>query len=170
AATDNVGISHYEVRRDGVLVDTEPGGSPNEWFVDRDLASGTTYTYEVVAVDTAGNVGPPASVDASTIGAAPPPDPDDPAPDLLPAPDGLRSTLQTRERIVLNWQSVPGAVSYVIQVDDGATFVDIGTKTSVWFTHRYLSAGTSYNYRVVAVDAAGERGTPSAPLVVATFP
>ncbi len=71
---------------------------------------------------------------------------------------------------MLNWQSVPGAASYIIQVDDGSAFVDIGTKTSVWFTHRYLAAGTSYDCRVIAVDAAGTRGTPSATLMVATFP
>lgn len=167
AATDAEGVAHYEVRRDGVLIDTEPGGSSNEWFVDAGLASGTTYHYEVVAVDAAGNVGPAASLDAVTSGEGPV-DPGDPV--GLPAPANLRSTLQTRERIVLNWGAVPGAASYVIQLDSGVGFADIGDKTGRWFTHRNLTADTSYIYRVMAVDGNGERGTPSVVLTVATKP
>lgn len=165
AAFDLNGISHYEVRRNGVLIDTEPGGSSNEWYVDRDLDSGTTYHYEVVAIDPAGNVGPAITLAAATTG-QPPDDPDD----GLAAPTGLRSTRQTRERIVLNWQSVSGTDHYVIQIDEGAGFVDLGQKSSRWYTHSGLSAGTTYTYRVVAVDAAGVRGTPSDPLSVTTLP
>ncbi|MEL7155200.1 MAG: hypothetical protein AAFN30_01230 [Actinomycetota bacterium] len=187
AATDNVGVARYEVRRDGELVDVEPHGSSREWFTDTGLEPGTTYRYEVVAVDEAGNVGPAAVLDAATTGTAPPPpdpdpdpdpqpdpDPDpDPEPDpdpTLAAPEGLRSTRQTRERIVLNWQRVPGATSYRIEAETGTGFAPIGTKTTRWFTHRDLQAGTTYQYRVVALDADGTAGRPSVTLVVATRP
>lgn len=183
AATDNVGVAAYEVRRDGQVVDVEPHTSSREWFVDSGLEPGTTYRYEVVAVDAAGNRGPAAVLDAATSGAAATPDPDpdptpdpdpdptpDPDPAALAAPEGLRSTRQTRERIVLNWQRVSGAASYVIEVDTDAGWVEAGAKTSRWFTHLQLTSGTEYRYRVRAVDAQGTRGEASAVLAVSTNP
>lgn len=65
-AVDNVGIGSYTVRRDGVEIGTATSTS----FTDTGLAAATSYTYDVIAVDLAGNIGPAsASVDAITLGA-----------------------------------------------------------------------------------------------------
>ncbi|MCH6256583.1 malectin domain-containing carbohydrate-binding protein [Puniceicoccaceae bacterium K14] len=53
ASTDNTGIALYEIYRDGSLVGSVPGSETN--FVDVDLVALTSYSYEVVAVDLAGN-------------------------------------------------------------------------------------------------------------------
>ncbi|MEO7261960.1 MAG: LamG-like jellyroll fold domain-containing protein [Jatrophihabitantaceae bacterium] len=54
AATDDRGVSGYQVLRDGVVVGTPAGLS----FTDTGLGAGTTYSYTVRAVDAAANVGP----------------------------------------------------------------------------------------------------------------
>ncbi len=51
AATDNLGISGYEVYRNNVLIDTVEGTT----FTDKELSPETTYAYRIVAVDGAGN-------------------------------------------------------------------------------------------------------------------
>ncbi|WP_136520470.1 PQQ-dependent sugar dehydrogenase [Cellulomonas telluris] len=53
ASTDDVGVTGYEVLRDGVVVGTVPGSATS--FVDSGLAAGTAYAYAVRARDQAGN-------------------------------------------------------------------------------------------------------------------
>ncbi|MEV6244407.1 discoidin domain-containing protein [Lentzea sp. NPDC051838] len=68
AATDNVGVTGYDVLRDGNVVGTATGTT----FTDTALASGTQFSYTVRARDAAGNVGPASnSVSATTQPAAP---------------------------------------------------------------------------------------------------
>lgn len=163
ASTDNIEVDHYEVSRDGVVTGTKSATSATTyWFTDTGLIAATNYTYEVTAVDASGNRSTAASITAGTVGA--------PSPDGPDAPTGLRSTLQTKERIVLNWDPSLGATSYVIWRDDGAGFVEVGTGTGVWFTDQSVTAGTTYAYQVVAVDGAGQLSEPSEALTVATLP
>jgi fibronectin type 3 domain-containing protein len=51
ASTDNVGVTGYQVYRDGVLVGTASGLS----YLDSGLAPGSSHSYTVRAVDAAGN-------------------------------------------------------------------------------------------------------------------
>jgi chitodextrinase len=68
AATDNVGVTGYEVLRGGSVVGTPTGTT----FTDTGLASGTQFTYTVKARDAAGNLGPASNaVQVSTKPAAP---------------------------------------------------------------------------------------------------
>jgi chitodextrinase len=52
ASTDDVGVTAYEVYRDGQLIATVP---PTTAYSDVTTAASTTYSYEVDAVDAAGN-------------------------------------------------------------------------------------------------------------------
>jgi chitodextrinase len=52
AATDNVGVTGYDVYRGGTLVGTSTGTS----YTDTGLSASTAYTYTVKAVDAAGNL------------------------------------------------------------------------------------------------------------------
>jgi chitodextrinase len=81
AATDNVGVSGYEVLRNGALA----GQSTSTTFTDTGLAPNTSYTYEVRAADSAGNrsLNSPA-VQATTSASPPPPSP----PPTSPPPSG----------------------------------------------------------------------------------
>ena len=58
ASTDNVGVDHYVVQRNGSVLDTTPDTS----HTDVSLVPGATYDYVVAAVDAAGNTGPTSSV------------------------------------------------------------------------------------------------------------
>ena len=51
ASTDNVGVTGYNVYRDGTLV----GSSTTTSFADTGLSPSTTYSYAVTALDAAGN-------------------------------------------------------------------------------------------------------------------
>jgi hypothetical protein len=52
ASTDNVGVTGYEVYRDGVLVKKDV---TTTYFIDSGLSPNTVYSYQVRATDSAGN-------------------------------------------------------------------------------------------------------------------
>src|SRR5437667_6142985 len=67
ASTDNVRVTGYIVRRNGVQVATPATTS----FADTGLSAATTYTYTVAARDAAGNISPnSASVNVTTASVA----------------------------------------------------------------------------------------------------
>ena len=59
AATDNVGLDHYAVVRDGVTIATL--GPSVTAYVDAPVLPGTAYAYSVVAFDTTGNASAPSN-------------------------------------------------------------------------------------------------------------
>ncbi|NKE60932.1 alkaline phosphatase [Lentzea sp. PSKA42] len=68
AATDNIGVTGYDVLRNGSVVGTPTGTT----FTDTGLASGTAFTYTVRARDAAGNLGPASNaVQVTTLPAGP---------------------------------------------------------------------------------------------------
>jgi Ca2+-binding RTX toxin-like protein len=65
-STDNIAVSGYSVFRDGSVVEVTQATS----YTDVGLEPATTYRYEVVAVDDAGNESAPAGpLDGTTLGA-----------------------------------------------------------------------------------------------------
>ena len=68
-ATDNVGVTGYRVLRGSTVVAKVPGLT----YVDSGLASSTTYSYSVQAVDAAGNVGSASSPVSAVTGPPSPP-------------------------------------------------------------------------------------------------
>src|SRR5207248_1979878 len=68
ASTDNVGVTGYIVRRNGVQVATPATTS----YADTGLSAATTYSYTVAARDAAGNLSPnSASVSVTTLPPSP---------------------------------------------------------------------------------------------------
>ncbi|WP_304941263.1 GH12 family glycosyl hydrolase domain-containing protein [Streptacidiphilus carbonis] len=66
AATDNVGVTGYDVYRGGTLVGTTAGTS----YTDTGLSAATAYTYTVKAFDAAGNLSPASGSATATTQAA----------------------------------------------------------------------------------------------------
>ncbi|MFD8124575.1 glycoside hydrolase family 6 protein [Streptomyces albidoflavus] len=62
AATDDTGVTGYDVYRDGARV----GSTTTTAYADSGLTPGTAYTYTVRAKDAAGNVSPPSASLAAT--------------------------------------------------------------------------------------------------------
>lgn len=154
AATDDVGVTGYEITRN----DTEVGTPTSTTFTDTGLSPESTYSYRVRAVDAAGNVGPwSGSVDGTT-GA------DTTAPS---APTGLTQAPSTADSIGLAWSASTddvGVVEYRVSRDD----VEIDTTGVTNYIDAGLVPGATHVYTVVAVDAAGNVSSPSAPLTAST--
>ncbi|MET7419770.1 fibronectin type III domain-containing protein [Dactylosporangium sp. NPDC005555] len=152
-STDNVGVSGYDVLRDGVQIATVTGTS----FGDVGLTPGTEYTYRVVAKDAAGNASPPSTpVIATTVADTSPPT----------SPGQLRSTGSTASQVSLAWNASTdnvGVLRYTVRRDGDV----VGTASGTRYTDTTVAPGTAYTYTVSAYDAAGNVAT-SAGLSVTT--
>ena len=120
------------------------------------LVAATTYSYRVWAADAAGNQGAYSNVAVATTL----------SPDTTPptAPTGLSATAASSVQINLSWTAATdnvGVTGYRVERCQGAgcsNFAQIATPTGTTFSNSGLNAGTSYSYRVRAVDAAGNLG------------
>ncbi|WP_203708888.1 DUF4832 domain-containing protein, partial [Asanoa iriomotensis] len=156
ASTDNVGVTGYQVWRNGVLAGTVAGTS----YTDGGRSPGQTYQYQVRSVDAAGNVsGLSATVSATTSGCA--------GDCTAPSVPTLSTTGKTDTSVALSWTASTdnaGVTGY--EVFRGATLVGSPTVTS--FTDNGLTAATAYSYTVRARDAAGNRSAASNTVSVTT--
>lgn len=82
----------------------------------------------------------------------------------LPAPTGLAVTGTTDTTASLSWSAVSGAASYAVY-RGGAR---VGSPTGTSYTDSGLTAGTSYQYTVAAVDSSGAVGAQSAAVTATT--
>jgi len=151
AATDNVGVDHYEIYRDGVLLLNVTGTS----YQDVGLTNGQSYTYTIRAVDVAGNQG-----DFSDPVNGTPTETDTLAPSKV---DNLVITDARDGKLDLSWDAATdnvGVDHYEIYRDGvlllnvtGTSYQDVG-----------LTNGQSYTYTIRAVDVAGNQGEFSDPV------
>jgi len=149
------GASSYDIYRNGSRVNTTAVSGTS--YTDTGLSAGTSYSYTVAAVDSAGNIGSQSGpVTATTSGTAP----------RLPAPSGLAVTATTSSSAALSWNAVSGASSYDIYRNGSRVNTTAVSGTS--YTDTGLSAGTSYSYTVAAVDSAGNIGSQSGPVTATT--
>ncbi|MGM1063874.1 fibronectin type III domain-containing protein [Saccharothrix sp. Mg75] len=156
AATDNIGVTAYELFNNSTLVTTVTGTSTT---VDG-LAADTEYTFTVVALDAAGNRSTPSAPVTARTKAVP----DTQAPTT---PANLTATAVTQTGATLSWSAASdntGVTAY--ELFNNSTLVTTVTDTTATVTG--LSADTEYTFAVVAVDAAGNRSAASAPAVVRT--
>lgn len=160
AATDDRGVADYLVSRDGVPLATVTGTS----YTDPSVTEGQTYGYQVQARDEAGN----ASAASDPVMVSTPI-----APDLTPptAPAALvASTTQTS--VTLSWTPSTderGVAAYEVIRDGLAVGSGLTPSPTPSFTDTGLTPTTTYHYTVVALDAAGNRSAPSAPVTATTL-
>lgn len=127
---------------------------------DTDLAANTAYYYKVSARNTTGTSDRSAAAQAVT------------APET---PNGLVANADPgnpTSRIVLSWNAVDGAVSYNVyrsSMQDGA-YAYLGNISGTAYIDVGLTAGTTYYYRVCAVNNAGTQSRLSAPAAGSTSP
>jgi chitodextrinase len=151
AATDNVGVTGYQVRRDGNLLNTVTGTS----FDDAGLVARTTYGYTVVAVDGAGN----SSTAATRSLTVPFADTTKPS-----APSNLHTTSLTKAKVSLAWTGSTDNVGIAgYRVYRNGSLVAT-TSSLTWSQPRQRTAST---YTVVAYDAAGNVSPTSNAVTVA---
>jgi len=150
AWTPDPDVATYQVLRDGLVVSTVTGTS----FRDVGLTNGTTYRYQLVGVDAAGNA---SAASAPAVPGTPvaPADTTPPA-----APSGLVAT-PGDGAVELAWTPDLDVATYRVLRDGVVVSTVIGTS----FRDVGLTNGTTYRYQLVGVDAAGNASAASTPAV-----
>ena len=152
AATDNVGITGYDLFRNGAFMATTTTTS----YQDANLAPLTTYTYTVTARDAAGNESMPSpSVSATTLA---PPDTTPPS-----IPTGVTGTMVSTSAVALSWEASTDNVQ-VAGYHVMRNTVLLATTSTSSYQDSGLSAGVTYTYTVEAYDQAGNTSGPSTPV------
>ncbi len=159
-ATDTGGssIAHYDVYR------TLAGGLPTlagtvtgTTFTDTGVTPDGAYSYDVVAVDGAGNQSVHSAATAVSVDITPPD-----APAALTAQATLTASKPSLSWTLSSDNGGSGIVQYV--VFRGA--VQAGVSSGTTFIDTTLATNGSYSYTVKAADAAGNLSAASSPLTV----
>jgi chitodextrinase len=149
ASTDNVDVTGYWVVRDGVTI----ANTTNTGFSDTSVSPNTTYSYQVIAYDAAGNNSGPSNTATVTT----PQEPDTQPPS---APTNLTATAASSTQINLSWNASTDNVSIAgYEVYRGGSKIVAVTTTSYGDTG--LNPSTTYSYYVKAKDAAGNTSAAS---------
>jgi len=159
AATDNIGVSNYEVFQDGISVGLTGGATS---FVVTNLNPETTYTYTISAIDNSNNVSvQSSSVEVTTLTLS-----DTEIPSM---PTGIVADNITTTGISLNWTAATDNVA----VTDYEVFqegVSIGfTGGATTYAVSGLAPETTYNFTIAAIDAAANSSAQSNNLLVTTL-
>ncbi|WP_162795115.1 fibronectin type III domain-containing protein [Nonomuraea lactucae] len=140
AATDNVGVTGYQVYRGSTLVDTVTGTT----YTNSGLSSGTTYSFTVKARDAAGNVSPAGNAVSATTGNG----------TGAPGQPGTPTvTGTTNSSVSLSWSASSGTVTGY-RVYEGATQRAQVTGTTA--TIGSLGTCSTHSYTVRAYNSVGE--------------
>jgi len=143
----------YEVRRNGSVLSTTTGIS----YYDKNLTPGTAYTYQVIAIDRQGNRSTAATVSATTSGGS-----TTPTPSALAAPAGLKGNVYSSTTAEIMWnRSSTFGLSYEVSRNGSV----VTTTTGISYYDKQLSPGSSYTYRVVAIDRSGNRSAAASVVV-----
>jgi chitodextrinase len=154
ASSDNVGVTGYNVYKNGVLLKTVTGISAT---IDG-LSASTSYPMSVKATDAAGNISSSSSILVVTT-------PDTQAPT---APTGLISSNISQSSFTLSWTASSDNVGVTgYDVYRNGVFLTAVTGTTVGISG--LSAYTSYQMTVRAKDAADNVSAASTILNVTTL-
>lgn len=147
AATDNVGVSYYQIFVNGVF----KTNSSTTTATIGGLSQGTTYNFYVVAVDAAGNDSPQSNTASGTTLT------DTVAPTT---PTNLSVSSVGTNNIAISWT----ASTDNIAVDNYEIYVNgvlYGTSLTTSANIANLSPTTTYNIYVIAKDAADNSSTQS---------
>lgn len=161
-ASDNVGVSGYQVLRDDILIDT----TPYPVYTDNnDLQPGASYSYQIVPFDGSGNVGEPSQPVTQTLRT----DIDNEPP---PMPISVSSIEASSVRVILQWNlpNVADVVAFDIYRGQGdETPGPYIRSSSDEVTDPSVTGGTKYCYIVRSVDASNNKsGFTDPPFCVTT--
>jgi len=156
-----VGASSYNIYRSTTAgaQGTKLGSSSTATYSDTTAANGISYSYEVTAVNAAGES--PASTQSPAVTPA--------VPVIVPAaPTGVNATAGNGQ-VTVSWTAAAGATSYNIyrSTAHGTQGAKIGSSATTTYTDTTAVSGTGHYYEVTAVNAAGE-GAASSQSALAT--
>jgi chitodextrinase len=162
AATDNTGVKSYTVIRDSVPI-ANIGNVTT--YTDTPVSANTEYTYQVMAVDAAGNKS--AWSAKATIKTPNVADSQAPA-----APAHVTATAVSPTQVNVGWEAATdniGVTAYdVYRAIGNNDATKIATVTTTSYGDTGLKANTKYTYYVIAKDGAGNESGPSGKATVTT--
>lgn len=135
-------FDHYQIYKNGAKLVTATGLS----YTDTAVTQGSTYTYQITAVDTSTNESTKSAVQSVTI-----PVPDTTAPAV---PSGLAVTAMNKA-VSVKWNAVSDSDLAGYNLYRDGVKVNTSVLTSTSFTDSNLTNGTNYTYSVSAVDSSG---------------
>jgi chitodextrinase len=138
-STDDVGVTGYNVYRDGNFL----GTATADHYNDSGLTTGRTYSYTVSAYDAVPNY----SVQSAALSVTPALDTTPPS-----VPTGLVATGATSSSITLDWVASTDADSDCTGYNVYRDGTQVGTSATTGYTDTGLTAGTSHSYTVAAYD------------------
>jgi chitodextrinase len=156
AATDNIGVAGYNVYQNNTLIATTTANS----LIVPNLSAATAYSFYVVTKDTAGNL----SAASNTVNAITLSTSDTSA----PSTSTLSALGTTTSGTDLSWNAATdniGVTGY--KVYQNGVLKTTTTSTSLAISG--LSASTTYNFYVLATDAAGNMSAASNTATVTTL-
>jgi fibronectin type 3 domain-containing protein len=142
------GALSYKVYRaeasDGPFAPISDTGLTANQYTDTTVLAASDYYYKVSAVNGIGEGVQSKAVPAST---------------KIPAtPAGLKTFTLSTTSIEIQWNVIPGTVSYKIYQSNSSAdpYAEIGSSTEPSFVHKGVSLGSMYFYKVSAVNVLGE--------------
>ena len=148
AATDNLGVTGYDLYQNGVLKTTTTATS----LTVNGLSAATAYSFYIVAKDAAGNGSAPSNtLNVTTL---------TPADTTAPTASTLSASGITTTSADLSWNAATdniGVAGYNVYQNGVLTITTSATSLTV----NGLSAATAYSFYIVAKDAAGNLSSAS---------
>jgi hypothetical protein len=146
-ATDNVGVSGYNVYLGGAKVATVGASQTvpalgSLGYVFNGLNCGTAYQIAISAFDAAGNTSAPATLSASTAT----------CPSAVPAPTGLQATVDSANHVTLSWSAVSSATGYYLWLNGQRMLQVSGTS----FGYGVLTCGQTFTLGIQTIVANGD--------------
>ncbi len=151
STTDSLATSYFVERSTGGGAFTQIATVTSKKYSNTGLAVNTTYTYRVIAHNSAGSSSPTAPVSATTKNKTP------------STPIGLTATAISSSQINLAWSTSDSlATSFNIERSlNGTSFTRIATVAIKSYSDTGLTASKTYTYRVSATNAVGTSATSS---------
>jgi chitodextrinase len=144
ASTDNVGVTKYEIYKDGTKEGTVSNGITNYSFPY--LHPKTKYSFSVRSLDGAGGTSTMSEIFSTTTRSTiPPPE----------APTGLSAKIISSSQVNLSWNSPPNSMyvaGYKIYKND---VFSLTSKTNI-FSYTGLSPDTVYSFKVTAYNSSDD--------------
>ncbi|MGX3011762.1 fibronectin type III domain-containing protein [Helicobacter sp. 23-1044] len=124
-------------------------------YFDKNLESGASYKYRIIAVNHAKNPSRPSQIITAKTKSPPPP------------PQNLNATQNLLQKITLSWEAQSGAKSYNIYRanKESGRFLRIATTKSTSHTDNISENGASYFYKIQSVDDDDLKSTQSPAIV-----
>jgi len=156
ASSDNIGVTNYQIFNGSSFVANVSGSTLNTTLTG--LTPNTAYTFNIKAVDAAGNVSVASNSVSVTTDAPPAIDTQAPT-----APGGLHIMgVPTSSSLQLMWNKSTDDVGVIgYRIYNGKTLLTTISGTVTDYTVTGLSANTNYIFSVDALDTAGNQSIAS---------